>query len=53
MYILIKVPNPDKYYLLHFDGGIPDYRYNGKTNPDKTLEPPVESGLTQYDCISY
>ena len=40
IYILIKVPNPDKYYLIHFDGEIPDYRFNGKANPDKTFETP-------------
>ena len=26
--------NPDKYYLLHFDEWIPDYRLNGKPYPD-------------------
>jgi len=40
IYILIKIPNPDKYYLLHFDEGIPDYKLNGKPNPDKTFETP-------------
>ena len=38
--ILIKVPNPDKQYLLHFDVGILDYRLNGKPNPDSTFETP-------------
>ena len=34
---LIKFPNPDKYYLLHFYGRIPDYRLVGKHDPDKTF----------------
>jgi len=38
--ILIKVPSPDKQYLLYFDGGIPDYRLNRKANSDKTFETP-------------
>ena len=45
--------NPDKYYLLHFDGGIPDYRLNGKPNPDKTFETTELSGLTRVDCIIF
>ncbi len=45
-------PNPDKYYLLiSFLWGIPDYRLNGKLNPDKTFETPDQSGLTRFDCI--
>jgi hypothetical protein len=31
-------------------GGIPDYRLNGKPNPDKTFETPDQSGLTRFDC---
>ena len=51
IFILIKVPNPDKNYLMYFDGEIPDYRLIGKLNPDKTLETPDLSGLTSLDCI--
>jgi hypothetical protein len=46
----IQVPNPDKQYLLHFDGGILDYRLNGKPNPNKTFETHELSGLTRSDC---
>ena len=38
IYILIKVPNPDKEYVMYFDGEIPDYRLIGTLNPDKTPE---------------
>ena len=50
IFILIKVPNPDKNYLMYFDGEIPDYRLIGKLNPDKTPETPDFSGLTSSDC---
>jgi len=51
IYILIKVPNPDKLYLLHFDWVIPDYQLNGKPNPEKTFETPDKFGLTRFDYI--
>ena len=41
-------PNPDKQYLLHFDGGILDYQLNGKPNSDKTFK--TLSRLTRADC---
>ena len=38
------MPNPNKWHILNFDGGIPDYRLNGKLNPDKTFETSDLSG---------
>ena len=46
----MKVPNPDKEYVMYFDGEIPDYRLIGTLNPDKTPETPDLSGLTRLDC---
>jgi hypothetical protein len=49
-FYLNKSSQSGKKYLLHIDGEIPDYRLNGKPNPDKTFETPENSGLTRFDC---